>query len=472
MHSQLKHLAFAVTLIAASTLGLAQLTRQAPSNLPASPDPLPQTGLARGVNFGNMLEGPFEGAWGLTVEERFFDITREAGLDHIRLPVSWTHHTQDEPPYAIDAAFLDRVQWCVDQALARNLKIIVNTHHYEELNADPVAETPRALAIWRQVASRFASYPGTVYFEVLNEPHGAFNANPQLWDAYLAQALAVIRQTNPTRSVLAGPVRYNSIAALDSFNPPADPNLILAVHHYEPFAFTHQGASWVDPSPPVGTAWTGTPLGFAPNYDNWSWNTTVTIVGEGLAVDYQQGWAGLYLRRGSRLEGVRRIAFTTDRAMTLNVIAGNDDTDQGFPVTTTANIETIVTLPAGFVPVERIMLQNATPSDQPAFTLSNIRVETDTTSEPVLVTERESLDRAIKSAADWARARDLPVHLGEFGAYSPADMDSRVRWTRAVRRSAERHGMAWAYWELAAGFGFFDPAAGTYRQPLLDALTR
>jgi endoglucanase len=465
-------LASVLTLVTTAALALAQPTRQAPAHLPASPDPLPLSGLARGVNFGNMLEGPFEGAWGLTVEERFFDIARDAGMDHIRLPVSWTHHTQDQPPYAINAAFLDRVQWCVDQALARGLKIIVNTHHYDELNADPIAEAPRALAIWQQVASRFASYPDTVYFEVLNEPHAAFNDTPQLWNDYLAQALATIRQTNPARPVLVGPVRWNSIAALDTFDPPADPNLILAVHYYDPFNFTHQGASWVNPSPPVGTTWTGTPISLAPGYDNWSWNTTVTTAPTGLSIDYQQGWAGLYLRRGSRLEGVRRIAFTTDRALTLNVIAGNDDTDQGFPVTTTPNVETVVTLPQAFVPVERIMLQNATPSDQPPFTLSNIRVETNTTIEPVLVTERQSIDRALKHAADWARARNMPVHLGEFGAYSPADMDSRARWTRAVRRSAERHGLSWAYWELAAGFGFFDPQAGVYRQPLVDALTR
>jgi hypothetical protein len=81
--------------------------------------PAHPTGLARGVNFGNMLEAPFEGAWGLTVEEEFFDLVVEAGMDHIRLPVSWTHHAQAAPPYTIDPEFMDRVAWCVDQAAAR-----------------------------------------------------------------------------------------------------------------------------------------------------------------------------------------------------------------------------------------------------------------------------------------------------------------------------------------------------------------
>ena len=132
----------------------AQRTAGPAREFDASRAPKQPTPLGRGVNFGNMLEAPFEGAWGLSVEERFFDVARDAGMAHIRLPVSWTHHAQASPPYAIDPLFMDRVEWCVDQALARGLKIIVNTHHYDELNADPAAETPRALAIWSQISER------------------------------------------------------------------------------------------------------------------------------------------------------------------------------------------------------------------------------------------------------------------------------------------------------------------------------
>lgn len=457
----------------AATAAVAQAFRPVHTPAPAG-ERVATPQLARGVNFGNMLEAPFEGAWGLTVEERFFDAARDAGMDHIRLPVSWTHHAEQAPPYTIDPAFMARVEWSVDQALARGLKVIVNTHHYDELNADPAAETPRALAIWQQVAARFADRPiRSVFFEVLNEPHGAFNADPALWDAYLAEALAVIRQTNPSRWVLVGPVRWNSIGALPTFNPPPDPRLMLAVHFYEPFAFTHQGASWVDPSPPVGTAWTGDEFGVAPPWDNWSWGTQVTPAAGGLAIHYQQGWAGLYFRRGSQQPAAQRIVFTVDRAMTLNVIVGNDADEQSFPVQTDpGGGGYTVDLPAGFVPVDRVILQNATPSAQPAFLLSAIRIEsTGNESEPLITTEHGAIDAAIRTAARWARDRGMPAHLGEFGAYEAADMPSRARWTRAVRESAERHGLAWAYWELAAGFGFFDPQAGVYRQPLLEALT-
>lgn len=79
--------------IALAFIGAPIASAQITAESPASTEKAPvltrpgSAGLARGVNFGNMLEGPFEGAWGLTVEEVFFDKVVEAEMDHIRLPV-------------------------------------------------------------------------------------------------------------------------------------------------------------------------------------------------------------------------------------------------------------------------------------------------------------------------------------------------------------------------------------------------
>src|SRR5579871_4813384 len=48
--------------------------------------------LGTGVNFGNMLEAPSEGEWGLKVGKDYFSIVKKAGFDHVRLPISWTYH--------------------------------------------------------------------------------------------------------------------------------------------------------------------------------------------------------------------------------------------------------------------------------------------------------------------------------------------------------------------------------------------
>jgi endoglucanase len=60
--------------------------------------------------------------------------------------------------------------------------------------------------------------------------------------------------------------------------------------------------------------------------------------------------------------------------------------------------------------------------------------------------------------------------LGEFGAYSKADMQSRVNWTTFVREEAEKRGFSYAYWEFGAGFGVYDREATGWNEGLLRAL--
>lgn len=65
---------------------------------------------------------------------------------------------------------------------------------------------------------------------------------------------------------------------------------------------------------------------------------------------------------------------------------------------------------------------------------------------------------------------NIPVHIGEFGAYSKADIESRARWTTYLSRFFESKGWSWAYWEFSAGFGIYSPDSKTYNQELVDAL--
>jgi endoglucanase len=43
---------------------------------------------------------------------------------------------------------------------------------------------------------------------------------------------------------VVGPTHWNSLADLPLLKLPADPNLLVTFHYYEPFHFTHQGATW------------------------------------------------------------------------------------------------------------------------------------------------------------------------------------------------------------------------------------
>ena len=54
------------------------------------------------------------------------------------------------------------------------------------------------------------------------------------------------------------PLVFRRIKAEHLGAPADDPYVVPTFHYYEPFAFTHQGAGWLTPPPPLGRAY-GTP---------------------------------------------------------------------------------------------------------------------------------------------------------------------------------------------------------------------
>lgn len=84
--------------------------------------------------------------------------------------------------------------------------------------------------------------------------------------------------------------------------------------------------------------------------------------------------------------------------------------------------------------------------------------------------ERDEVKQEFDVLTQFGKQHQVPIHVGEFGAYNKADPASRRRWTRFLARWFEEQGFSWAYWEFSAGFGIFNPATNQYTQPLVDAL--
>ena len=230
---------------------LAVLLLTSCSTAPAAPpEPTPahelNRRLGRGINFGNALEAPNEGDWGVTVKESYFDAVKAAGFDSVRLPIKWSAHAAEKSPYAIDPKFFNRIDSLVDQALKRDLAVIVDFHHYDELYDHPDEHEARFLALWRQIAARYKDRPPTVYFELANEPHKPLT--PERWNALIPRALAAVRETNPNRGVIIGSGEWNAVWTLEKLELPPDDRIIVTVHDYSPHHFTHQGASWAEGS--------------------------------------------------------------------------------------------------------------------------------------------------------------------------------------------------------------------------------
>jgi endoglucanase len=300
--------------------------------------------IGRGVNFGNALEAPEEGDFGIVLKEELFQKAKDAGFSAIRLPVRWDTHALQTDPFTIDPAFFTRVDWAIRNGLSRGMVVNLDFHNFSPYMDCPSCERKRLLMLWSQIADHYKAYPPDLLFELLNEPTDKVPAAD--WNDALAATLAVVRATNPDRTVVVGPVGWNNLGGLPSLTlPESDRRLIVTFHYYEPFHFTHQGAEWADGSNAwLGTTWTGSAM------------------------------------------------------------------------------------------------------------------------------EEEAVRSDFQTVSTWSVAHGRPILLGEFGAYSKADMPSRARWTTSVARQAEAFSFAWTYWEFCSGFGVFDPVAHGWRDPLLGAL--
>ena len=96
---------------------------------------------------------------------------KKEGFDHVRVPVGWHQYAGPGPDYALEPEIFDWVDFVVTNALQNKLAVMINIHHFNALDQDPVAATPEFLAIWRQVAAHYQKFPRQLAFELDNEPH-------------------------------------------------------------------------------------------------------------------------------------------------------------------------------------------------------------------------------------------------------------------------------------------------------------
>lgn len=201
----------------------------------------------KGANFGNYLEAPRTQNWGARYSERDLDAVKAEGFDHIRLPIRWNDYSGRAPDYKIEQQLFDKVDFLVTNSLARGLSILINIHHFDEFTTDPKAETPKFHALWKQIAEHYARHPQRLAFELLNEPKDA--ATTEVINPIFAETIRIIRRSNPERTIFVGPGKWNSLDEVEKLKLPEDDrNLVVTVHCYDPFLFTHQGASWTAPS--------------------------------------------------------------------------------------------------------------------------------------------------------------------------------------------------------------------------------
>jgi endoglucanase len=199
--------------------------------------------LGRGVNIIGYDKAVWKDHTSGRFKESYFQMIKDAGFSTIR--INMFAFSGMDSTYKLHQEWLETLDWAVKKGLEAKLMVILDMHEYTAMADDPIAKKEMFMAVWKQLAPRFKDQPYEVLFEILNEPNQKLSID--LWNEYLVEAINLIRETNPNRTLIIGPGNWNGIESLPTLKlPENDRNIIVTVHFYHPMPFTHQGAWWTN----------------------------------------------------------------------------------------------------------------------------------------------------------------------------------------------------------------------------------
>jgi endoglucanase len=201
---------------------------------------------SKGVNFSGWFESNNAGGIPFTnyTEQDFIDV-KSLGADVIRLPIKMHSMTNGAPNYTLDPLFVKFLKTAVDYAEKHEIYIIIDNHSFDPILPTGADIDRILIPVWEQIARLFKDRSDYVIYEILNEPHGINDAR---WGEIQGKTIEAIRRIDQKHSIIVGGTDYNSISKLAAIPKYSDTNLIYTFHFYDPFIFTHQGATWGEPS--------------------------------------------------------------------------------------------------------------------------------------------------------------------------------------------------------------------------------
>ncbi|MBI2731059.1 MAG: cellulase family glycosylhydrolase [Sphingobacteriales bacterium] len=217
--------------------------------------------LSKGINLSNWFNDYSDkGQYGNRFTSAQFAIIKQAGFTNVRLPIGHTILFQPSNPSQLNAVNIAYVDAAVKAIIDAELTVTINYHplndDYEKLMAIDAAKADALAAYWKAMATYFKKYPADkLVFEVYNEPHiASYNSGVPVtknwWVPVQEKLIKAIREVTTENYIIAGGEGWNNIEGLKLLGPYNYPRIVYNFHYYEPFVFTHQGATWVgDPWP-------------------------------------------------------------------------------------------------------------------------------------------------------------------------------------------------------------------------------
>lgn len=184
--------------------------------------------------------------------ESDFEYLASLGANFVRLPVSHIFLTKKGEPYILDEAKLQEVDQAIAWGRKYGLHVCLNLfatpgYTIAEPKQKPGLWTDKApqdflVNFWQTLTERTKDIPPeALSFNLLNEP--AWDVPEDQYAPLMRRAITAVHSVSPKRWIFVDGLKCGtqpvmSLAGL--------PRVAQALHNYEPFAFTHYGASWVE----------------------------------------------------------------------------------------------------------------------------------------------------------------------------------------------------------------------------------
>jgi aryl-phospho-beta-D-glucosidase BglC (GH1 family) len=195
-------------------------------------------------------------------------LIHKLGFDHIRLSVDADPLTLWQQGRPAGRDFMAELDTVVAKATGEGLSVIVDVHpesKYKQTLLQGTDGIAAFVSLWKAMAEHFkGTDPNLMFFEMMNEPE---QTDAYRWAGIESTVAEAIRQVAPKHTIIAAGARWSGLTDLLQLAPIGMENVIYTFHDYEPFAFTHQGATWTmqEVRPLRGVPYPSSPEAVAPN---------------------------------------------------------------------------------------------------------------------------------------------------------------------------------------------------------------
>ncbi len=198
--------------------------------------------MGKGINFSGMESGV--DLKNLPSYHAQMPVLKNIGVKTVRLPIDFARSFSTTVPVKLINS--DNFTACdsfISWAMAYNFNLSIDFHNDPSVTGNLVNSKAYIASVWKYIAKKYAALPSNqFYFELFNEPHDVTTA---VWKPVAQEIIDSIRLVAPNQTIIVGGADYNSIGSLIDLGLLKDNNLIYTFHTYDPFLFSHQGASWV-----------------------------------------------------------------------------------------------------------------------------------------------------------------------------------------------------------------------------------